>query len=53
MNNLEFGTVGQLGHFEKTELSHRKVLILLDMGRLGHLGQCFEIWFESVSLREG
>ena len=30
-----FGIVGQLGHFEKTELSHRKVLILLGMGQLG------------------
>lgn len=34
-----FGTVGQLGHFEKTEVSHRKALIQLDMGQLGHLGQ--------------
>ena len=34
-----FGAVGQLGHVEKNELFHRKVLILLDMGRLGHLGQ--------------
>lgn len=34
-----FGAVGQLGHVEKTELFHRKVLILLDMGRLGRLGQ--------------
>lgn len=34
-----FGSVGQLGHVEKTELFHRKVLILLDMGRLGRLGQ--------------